>query len=414
MTDKPDTEALPPMQEQFEQWSMRGRWIGKPPRDEEDPTKYTHIAQMEWEAFQGGYAAGAAAERATLPCGHPASLMLKSAETGADLYCKLCDAQSARRDAEEMEDELRAKLAEAEETIRNLSHALREEIEAPAFDPEGVAPSAAARAEPTVGWKATDADPAALTAAARFNPSQAVTVLFRPDGSPLSQPAAETAPAAATENEERKILVEESLVHRVARIIEDEWGDDSETALELRAAIGASYAAPVAPAAASVADVREALTDLYLMGHNDGARPVDDEETKAQCMHAAINLTFGRIATPPAHDAPAEALSDAARDVLAERKRQVDAEGWTADHDDEHVNGGMAVAAACYAITARQGLEAQATELWDWTGWAKAWFKPKDPRRNLIRAGALILAEIERLDRLRTSSSAKGAEGEPT
>ncbi len=31
--------------------------------------------------------------------------------------------------------------------------------------------------------------------------------------------------------------------------------------------------------------------------------------------------------------------------------------------------------------------------------WASCWFKPKDRRRDLIKAGALILAEIERLDR---------------
>ena len=46
-----------------------------------------------------------------LPCGHPAELMLASAETGEPLYCELCDAQSGRRDAETMEAELRAALA---------------------------------------------------------------------------------------------------------------------------------------------------------------------------------------------------------------------------------------------------------------------------------------------------------------
>lgn len=36
---------------------------------------------------------------------------------------------------------------------------------------------------------------------------------------------------------------------------------------------------------------------------------------------------------------------------------------------------------------------------WPWTGWATEWFKPKDDRYNLVRAAALLLAEIERLDR---------------
>ena len=32
--------------------------------------------------------------------------------------------------------------------------------------------------------------------------------------------------------------------------------------------------------------------------------------------------------------------------------------------------------------------------------WDASWWKPKDRRRDLVRAGALIIAEIERLDRL--------------
>jgi len=53
----------------------------------------------------------------TLPCGHPCSLMLKSAETGADLYCELCDNISGRCDAEQMETELRAKVASLESQL---------------------------------------------------------------------------------------------------------------------------------------------------------------------------------------------------------------------------------------------------------------------------------------------------------
>lgn len=45
---------------------------------------------------------------------------------------------------------------------------------------------------------------------------------------------------------------------------------------------------------------------------------------------------------------PDGGLTAAAHDVLAERRRQVDVEGWTIDHDDKHANGEMASAAACY------------------------------------------------------------------
>lgn len=89
-----------------------------------------------------------------------------------------------------------------------------------------------------------------------------------------------------------------------------------------------------------------------------------------------------------------DALTDAARDVLAERQRQVSVEGWTPDHDDAHDDGSLACAASCYACAAA-GL-ADAERDWPWNGG----FKPADPRRMLVKAGALILAEIERLDRM--------------
>lgn len=96
-------------------------------------------------------------------------------------------------------------------------------------------------------------------------------------------------------------------------------------------------------------------------------------------------------------------ITKAAQDVLAERARQVNAEGWTPQHDDQHGDGAMSVAAACYALADTRA-EAQhrfVGLLWPWTGWASMWWKPKDRRRNLVRAAALLLAEIERLDRAR-------------
>lgn len=92
-------------------------------------------------------------------------------------------------------------------------------------------------------------------------------------------------------------------------------------------------------------------------------------------------------------------LSTAALDVLAERRRQIMAEGWTAEHDDTHAKGEMADAAACYALMAgpeRQELSADPGFLWPWS---RDWWKPGSPRRMLVKAAALILAEIERIDR---------------
>ena len=93
-----------------------------------------------------------------------------------------------------------------------------------------------------------------------------------------------------------------------------------------------------------------------------------------------------------------DTISKAAQDVLAERERQISQEGWTPEHDDGHRNGQMADAAACYASTKHID-----HLLWPWS---REWLKPSDRRRNLVKAGALILAEIERLDR--ASYSANG------
>lgn len=88
------------------------------------------------------------------------------------------------------------------------------------------------------------------------------------------------------------------------------------------------------------------------------------------------------------------ALTRAAMDVIAERSRQVSKEGWTTSHDDEHDEGDLSLAGAVYAIT--KGPRSDVPPAWPWEAAA---FKPRDWRANLVRAGALILAEIERLDR---------------
>jgi hypothetical protein len=88
-------------------------------------------------------------------------------------------------------------------------------------------------------------------------------------------------------------------------------------------------------------------------------------------------------------------------EIAAERRRQIEEEGWTLAHDDRHNRGELALAAAAYAGetgTAGSGLIGKVKFLcWPWHN---HWWKPRGPRRDLIRAAALIVAEIERLDRL--------------
>ena len=94
----------------------------------------------------------------------------------------------------------------------------------------------------------------------------------------------------------------------------------------------------------------------------------------------------------------AEATTAAARDVLAERRRQIEAEGWTPEHDDEYTRFELARAGACYAEYGNWPAHSEVPpNSWPWPA---AWWKPSDYRRNLVKAAALILAEIERLDRI--------------
>lgn len=87
-------------------------------------------------------------------------------------------------------------------------------------------------------------------------------------------------------------------------------------------------------------------------------------------------------------------------EIAAERQRQIDAEGWTPEHDDTHSNGEMAQAAGCYVAHASWSrFEFNRDPWWQLWPWDLSWWKPKDKRRDLIRAAALIVAEIERLDR---------------
>ncbi len=107
--------------------------------------------------------------------------------------------------------------------------------------------------------------------------------------------------------------------------------------------------------------------------------------------------------------APGNSVPQAWLDVQAERRRQITAEGWTPEHDDEHADGQMAQAAGCYALHAGgigtdwpDGRQNGAALFWPWD---KDSWKPTTPRRDLVKACALALAEIERLDRAGISQS---------
>lgn len=92
--------------------------------------------------------------------------------------------------------------------------------------------------------------------------------------------------------------------------------------------------------------------------------------------------------------------------IAEERTRQVSKEGWTAGHDDHHRLCELSGAAMCYiesAIFLEDGIpHSTVCDTPDDWPWDYEWWKPSDnPVRNLVKAGALIAAEIDRLQRQR-------------
>ena len=94
-------------------------------------------------------------------------------------------------------------------------------------------------------------------------------------------------------------------------------------------------------------------------------------------------------------------------DIAAERARQIGAYGYTPQHDDRHRKGELGLAAACYAAPSRmfvaKPLSGRGYEMYmayqDAWPWDSKFWQPKSRREDLVRAAALIVAEIERIDR---------------
>ena len=92
--------------------------------------------------------------------------------------------------------------------------------------------------------------------------------------------------------------------------------------------------------------------------------------------------------------------------IAAERQRQIEQEGWTPEHDAEHVNDEMALAASAYAlpdycrhiVRYYDGYPNEVSYPRGWP-WDPKWWKPCPGNRikELAKAGALIAAEIDRL-----------------
>lgn len=129
--------------------------------------------------------------------------------------------------------------------------------------------------------------------------------------------------------------------------------------------------------------------------HLDGDRLIEGPVLYVRCDIAHQSQTEAR-------GAEEQCSTNALQDVISERERQKSTEGWTEAHDDAYDLGEMASAASAYAYSASATpseaniLSAVPPDLWPW---AREWGKTTTARRDLAKAAALILAEIERLDR---------------
>ncbi|HFF2105789.1 TPA: hypothetical protein ACGBGH_004792 [Pseudomonas aeruginosa] len=170
---------------------------------------------------------------------------------------------------------------------------------------------------------------------------------------------------------------------------------------------------PPTQAQHSVPDHAELLQALerthagHMVGHDQSDQP------KGGYSDGYVN-GFGeciKVARKVLAAAPGKEVPQAWLDVQAERRRQITAEGWTPEHDDGHACDEIAAFACYYAMPpAVREWDASSTGYGDTLGEAvlpEGW-EPKtgDRRRDLIKACALALAEIERLDR-----AAPGKEG---
>ena len=86
--------------------------------------------------------------------------------------------------------------------------------------------------------------------------------------------------------------------------------------------------------------------------------------------------------------------------IAEERQRQIDTEGFTSEHDELYDQGELALAGACYALAEDVRDEYKYNSVPAFWPFGLSWWKPSPDNRvkELVKAGALIAAEIDRLN----------------
>ena len=137
-----------------------------------------------------------------------------------------------------------------------------------------------------------------------------------------------------------------------------------------------------------------------------GPEPVKKARAKRL---AALRLPYAGIFRLVDGAVGNDASSRALKLVFAERRRQVEEEGLSFEHDEDvNYNGELALAARCYLAYRSEGDLKRVPRLWPWgpDWWKPGYRRPGGRNRDLVKAGALLLAETDRLARYGVDSLA--------
>lgn len=124
--------------------------------------------------------------------------------------------------------------------------------------------------------------------------------------------------------------------------------------------------------------------------HGEMCDQIEVELLSAMRTLATMKNSFVQL---PA--APAEWANESLSDVMNERRRQIDI-GHTREHDDKHADGSL----VSFVTSILGTIERSDQEYWVWDAFVKLNRKRLPPRQMLVIAAAVLIAEIERRDRI--------------
>lgn len=153
--------------------------------------------------------------------------------------------------------------------------------------------------------------------------------------------------------------------------------------------------------------VKQEEKDLEVFPETLKAALADHGYTPKDFVHKLAVAAFAAGRRQGVHDLTGHPLGASGVQLIAvERQRQIDAEGFDPKHDDKHDGGELSAAASAYTLLACDILagasyvQAALDRLERAWPWEEEWWKPSpDPIRNLVKAGALQAAEIDRIQR---------------